>query len=83
MKFYVDTSVWGGYDDDEFSDHTRPFFEQARKGKFVIILSDVTLGELNKSPEIIRQLPMTIPPQYLELTTITQEQLDLANKYDS
>ncbi|TAK56576.1 MAG: PIN domain protein [Bacteroidetes bacterium] len=81
MKFYVDTSVWGGCEDKEFSEWTLPFFEQARQGKFVIMLSDVTIGELQTAPEITRQLPTTIPPQFLELVTITEEQLTLANRY--
>ena len=51
VKFYLDTSVYGGYFDEEFSEWTKPFFEQARAGKFQIILSDVTLGELEKAPD--------------------------------
>ena len=35
MKFYVDTSVWGGYKDKEFSIWTKAFFEQARQGRFI------------------------------------------------
>lgn len=31
MKFYVDTSAWGGYYDKEFSEWTIPFIEQARQ----------------------------------------------------
>ena len=81
MKFYVDTSVWGGIDDKEFSEWTIPFFEQARQGKFTIVLSDVTIGELEKAPEIVRELPTTISPDFLELVSITDEQLELANKY--
>lgn len=81
MKFYVDTSVWGGYHDKEFAEWTIPFFEQAKQGKFTIILSDVTIGELQHAPEIVRELPTTIPPQYLELVSITSEQLALADKY--
>ncbi len=81
MKFYVDTSVWGGYDDKEFSEWTIPFFEQAKQGKFIIVLSDVTIGELQKAPAIIRELPTTISPDFIELITITDEQLELANKY--
>ena len=27
MKFYVDTSVWGGHDNDEFEEWTIPFFD--------------------------------------------------------
>jgi len=81
MKFYVDTSVWGGYEDKEFSEWTIPFFDQARLGRFTIVLSDVTIGELQKAPKIIRNLPTTISPDYLELISITDEQLDLADKY--
>lgn len=50
MKFYVDTSVWGGYGDEEFSAWTIPFFNQVLQGKFKIVLSDVTLAELQKHP---------------------------------
>ena len=81
MKFYVDTSVWGGYDDEEFAEWTIPFFEQAKQGKFTIILSDVTLGELYKAPELIRELPNFIPQQFLEVVSLTEEQLSLAGKY--
>jgi hypothetical protein len=80
MKFYVDTSVWGGFDDKEFSEWTKPFIEQARQGKFIIVLSDVTVGELFKAPDIIRQLPTTIPPSFIETVSINAEQLDLAAK---
>ena len=81
MKFYVDTSVWGGYYDKEFSEWTIPFFEQAREGRFTIILSDVTIGELQSAPENVRELPTIIPPQFIELVTITDEQLLLADQY--
>lgn len=81
MKFYVDTSVWGGIGDKEFLEWTTPFFEQAREGRFTIVLSDVTIGELQKAPEIIRNLPTTIPPRSIELVSITEKQLALADKY--
>jgi hypothetical protein len=81
MKFYVDTSVWGGFDDKEFSNWTIPFFEQARQGRFKIVLSDVTLAELFNAPERVRNLPTTIPSQYIETVEINTEQLDLASNY--
>lgn len=59
MQFYVDTSVWGGYYDKEFSEWTVPFIEQARQGKFSIVLSDVTLGELQNAPGNVQDLPTT------------------------
>ena len=81
MKFYVDTSVWGGFADKEFSDWTKPFFNQAIQGQFVIVLSDVTLGELTKAPEIVRNLPATIPAEFIELVSLNDEHLALADKY--
>lgn len=81
MKFYVDTSVWGGHNDYEFMRWTKPFFEQAREGKFIIMLSDITIRELEDAPAEIKKLPETIPPKYLQSTEITNEQVELANKY--
>jgi hypothetical protein len=81
MKFYVDTSVWAGNYDKEFSEWTVPFIEQARQGKFTIVLSDITIGELQDAPEHVQALPETIPEEFIELINITDEQLDLADNY--
>ena len=81
MKFYVDTSVWGGHEDEEFEEWTIPFFEQARVGKFIIVLSDLTLRELAPAPERVRQLTETIPDPFLELVTLSQEAERLAKHY--
>jgi len=81
MKFYVDTSVWGGYHDKEFSEWTIPFFKQARQGRFMVVLSDITLEELQNVPEKVQDLPTTIPPQFIETVTITDEQFVLAGHY--
>ena len=69
MKFYVDTSVWGGHEDEEFEEWTIPFFKEARHEKFSIVLSDLTLRELIPAPERVRKLTETIPDQFLELTS--------------
>lgn len=81
MRFYVDTSVWGGIEDKEFKEWSIPFFESARLGKFNIVLSDVTIGELQFAPEKVRNLTTTIPPEYLELVSIDSEQIALADRY--
>ncbi len=81
MKFYVDTSVWGGHEDEEFEEWTIPFFTQARAGQFTIVLSDLTLRELAGAPERVRQLTETIPDLFLEVVTVTQEAEQLAKHY--
>ncbi len=81
MKFYVDTSVWGGHEDEEFEEWTIPFLEQARQGRFTIVLSDVTLRELVSAPLSVRQLTESIPDSFLELVSLTGEQDILAQHY--
>lgn len=81
MKFYVDTSVWGGYYDKEFSEWTIPFIEQAIQGKFTIVLSDITIRELQEAPSNVCILPEKIPSKFIELIDITDEQLTLADNY--
>lgn len=81
MKFYVDTSVWGGHEDEEFEVWTVPFFEQARQGKFSIVLSDLTLRELLSAPERVRKLTKTIPHEFLEITSINEKAELLASSY--
>ena len=54
MKFYVDTSVGAGHEDEEFEQWTVPFFEQAKEGLFTIVLSDITLRELVNAPLRVR-----------------------------
>jgi hypothetical protein len=81
MKFYVDTSVWGGNEDKEFEEWTIPFFEQARQGRFTIVISDVTLRELVPAPLPVRQLIESIPDSFLELVSLTEEEDILAQHY--
>jgi hypothetical protein len=57
------------------------FFEQARQGRFTIILSDVTLRELVSAPTRVRQLTQSIPDKYFELVSLTEEQDYLAQQY--
>lgn len=83
MKFYVDTSVWGGHEDKEFSECTIPFIEQAKQGKFIKVVSDVTLAELDKAPTKVKDLVSCIPSNFLEIIEINAEQLELAGHYIS
>ena len=39
IRVYVDTSVIGGIEDDEFAEPTRHFFEDVRRGEYVVLVS--------------------------------------------
>ena len=52
-RFYLDTSVFGGYFDPEFEKPTRQLFSDLAQNRFVGILSDTVLRELvNAPPEV-------------------------------
>jgi len=81
QRIYIDTSVVGGYFDDEFSADTVPFFERAKQGELVIIVSDLLEAELLRAPEFVKNLLQSIPEQQIEKVRLSPEASDLADKY--
>jgi len=51
QQIYLDTSVIGGYYDDEFEEDTQILFEKIHLGQFHILYSNVTEDELIGAPE--------------------------------
>lgn len=47
---YLDTSVFGGYFDEEFEEYTVPFFERIFRKEVRIIFSSITEQELENAP---------------------------------
>ncbi|HEV2718942.1 MAG TPA: PIN domain protein [Thermoanaerobaculia bacterium] len=66
MRIYVDTSVFGGYFDPEFEVPTRRLFEMFIRGAARMVLSELTIGELEDAPVHVRTLPALVPTQYVE-----------------
>jgi len=60
QRFYLDTSVFGGYFDEEFSEHTIPLFASLSLGQFILLFSSVSQEELEDAPERVRELVKTI-----------------------
>ena len=56
MRVYVDTSVFGGYYDDEFEEGTRAFFDMLNVGHATALISDTLVGELADAPERVQAL---------------------------
>ncbi len=81
MKFYIDTSVWGGTFDKEFSTLTLSFIEQLRQGRFFGVVSNVTIDELSGAPSFLRNLLSEMPEEFLEIVTLTNEHQALAQSY--
>ena len=81
QRIYIDTSVVGGYFDDEFSSDTIPFFEQAKNGEIRIIVSDLLDAELLRAPEFVKKLLISIPETNIERVKLSKLAVILADKY--
>lgn len=81
QKIYVDTSVFGGYFDDEFSEHTIPLFDRLNNGEFILIYSTVTQDELENAPTKVKDLVKSLKIENTEFLETTDEAIDLATEY--
>jgi len=57
------------------------FFEEARQGQFVMVVSNVTLDELALAPDAVRAFLADLPPQQVGIINTSPESDDLRNAY--
>jgi predicted nucleic acid-binding protein len=81
QRIYIDTSVFGGYFDEEFKEHTIPLFNRVKGGEFVILYSTVTQDELENAPEKVKDLVKSLRVDLTEFIETTDEAIDLATEY--
>lgn len=81
QRIYIDTSVVGGYFDDEFSLDTTLFFDRVKSGEIIIILSDILQAELLRAPKFVKELLINMPESQIEKVRLSPESIDLADKY--
>jgi len=81
QRLYLDTSVFGGYFDKEFSEQTVPLFNRIKEGKFILLYSTVTKDELENAPQNVKDLPDTIDLNSREFITPAEDAVELARKY--
>lgn len=81
QRIYLDTSVFGGYFDEEFSEHTIPLFNRIRNGEFILLYSTVTEDELEHAPEKVKDLVKNLKTEFTGFLETTGEAVDLATEY--
>ena len=81
QRLYIDTSVFGGYYDEEFSEFTKPLFERLQQGEFKLLFSSVTQDELSFAPDSVKKLVESIKIENTEFIDANEESVDLANQY--
>lgn len=81
QRIYLDTSVFGGYYDDEFQEFTKPLFDRINNGEFTIIFSTILETELEFAPEKVRKIVHNIESEDTEFVEETDIAVELATEY--
>lgn len=83
LRIYVDTSVVGGCEDEEWRDDSIRLMECFVRGDHVLVLSDLMLQELARAPEAVRRRLSEVPEEHIEARQLDAEARELAEAYIS
>ena len=78
---YTDTSVIGGVYDLEFTEWSGKIITEFEKGNKIIVISDLTLRELDEAPNQVKNVLNRIPDRNKEFIELNDEAKKLAKKY--
>lgn len=81
LRVYIDTSVVGGYFDDEFEDVTKLFFDRIFNKDFLVYFSEISEAELSLAPDFVRDLKSKIPADSYRYLELDDESRELAETY--
>jgi predicted nucleic acid-binding protein len=81
QRIYIDTSVIGGYFDEEFKDATRELFKRFENNEITFVVSDLLDLELIGAPKNVRELPYKFSADKFERVELTDEASLLADTY--
>lgn len=80
-RIYIDTSVIGGCEDNEFSEHSVRLMACFGRGDFILVVSDLTVQELAAAPGDVREHLASVPEAYIETLRLDAESRELAEAY--
>lgn len=81
QRIYVDTSVIGGYYDDEFEEATKKLFERIENKDFDVYFSEVNETELVLAPQEVQDVKKLIPHDCYRYVELNEEAKQLAEAY--
>ena len=81
LRVYIDSSVVGGYFDEEFEDDTRLFFDRIFKKDFLVHFSEVSETELSLAPDFVKDLKSKIPLDCYKYLDLDDDARELAETY--
>ena len=83
LRIYIDTSIVGGYYDEEFCEVTQGLFNRLENNEIVFVISDLLDLELAGAPQNVRELLYKFTPDKFERVQLTEEAIKLADAYIS
>ena len=81
QRVYIDTSVVGGYFDEEFKDATLKLFDRLVNNEIVFVVSDLLDLELIKAPQKVKEHLLKYSPDKFQRVELTEEAIKLADTY--
>ncbi|MGM0579423.1 MAG: PIN domain protein [Bacteroidota bacterium] len=81
QRIYIDTSIVGGFFDEEFNELTKLLFERLENEEIKFVVSDLLDLELINAPTHVRNLLLKYPTYYFDRIELTDEAIKLANMY--
>jgi hypothetical protein len=81
QRMYIDTSVVGGYFDEEFKEATWKLFDRWKSGEVIFVVSDLLDLELLNAPVHVRELLIGFSQDKFERIEFSQEAAQLAVEY--
>jgi predicted nucleic acid-binding protein len=83
QRIYIDTSIVGGYFDEEYKETTIQLFNRFENNEIKFVVSDLLDLELLYAPERVKNLLLQYSADKFERIELTEEAIILADKYIS
>ncbi len=81
QRIYIDTSIVGGYFDEEFKEATILLFERLEIGEIIFVVSDLLDFELINAPSYVRELLYKYSVDKFNRVELSEEAIILADAY--
>ncbi|MEO7659972.1 MAG: PIN domain protein [Pyrinomonadaceae bacterium] len=81
QKIYIDTSVVGGYFDEEFREATVKLFKRLENDEITFVVSDLLDLELLNAPQDVKEHLLQYSADKFERVELTEEAIQLADAY--
>jgi hypothetical protein len=81
QRIYIDTSVVGGFFDEEFKEATNKLFERLNNNEILFVVSDLLDIELINAPQHVREHLLSYSADKFQRVELTEEAIKLADIY--